>query len=82
MINDLFENEKDYNIHTPEADAERDRRIKILKMDMNSFCPHYYCEKCGMWYHGSEFLFCNCLRDNEKMYADKQKEQEGLNYGN
>ena len=78
-VNDLFENEKDYNIHTPEADAERERRIKILERDMNKraygfFCPHYYCEKCGMWCHGPEFLFCNCLRDNEQMYADRQKE--------
>jgi hypothetical protein len=83
MVNDLFENEKDYNIHTPEADAERERRIEILKRDMNKrasgfSCQHYYCEKCGMWYHGPEFLLCNCLRDNEQMCADRQKEIEDV----
>ena len=33
-VNDLFENEKDYDIHTPEADAERERRIKILEREI------------------------------------------------
>ena len=80
-MSNLFENEKDYTIHTPEADAERERRIKIMREDrerrgFRANAPEYYCEKCGMWLHGPEFLFCACLYDKKQKYDDMQKEIE------
>ena len=78
-MEELLKNNKDYSIHTPEADAERKRRMQIMLIDAQRrggcFSEQYYfCEKCGMWFHGLYFLFCRCLYDLDAYYSAIEKE--------